>query len=275
MTRPGFIRTRPEHGLADRALSIARAPHRAMLLRLGLTFRLAVPRRMGKNAPSGADYRTGTKLPHCLSTEMGTIRQIETMLQLALSKEFFGVIALFLTFVAFGPYIHSIQSGRTRPHVISWIIWGVGTTIVFFAQLYDDGGYGAWVIGVSGLITFFIAWLSWFKSGDTSITRVDWLFLALAGLALPLWYLTNSALSAVIVLTVMDLLGFGPSVRKAYKVPHEESATFFCVGALRNIFVLLALSHYSWTTTLFPAAVGLACGLFVLLIMTRRSMLVD
>lgn len=186
------------------------------------------------------------------------------------SKDLFGAIALGLTFVAFYPYIRDILRGKTKPHVFSWCIWGVGTLIVSVAQLLDGGGAGAWVIGVSGLITCSVAILSWIKATDTSIVKMDWVFLALAASALPLWFLTESALSAVAILTLVDLLGFGPSVRKAYTLPHEENATFFAIGVMRNGFVILALENYSWTTALFPAAIGVACALFVALIMARR-----
>ena len=82
--------------------------------------------------------------------------------------------------------------------------------------------------------------------------------------------MTETALVAVVLLTLVDLLGFGPSVRKAYKAPWSENAVFFAIGGLRNGFVLLALGAYSWTTVLFPAAVGIACFLFVGLILGRR-----
>lgn len=151
---------------------------------------------------------------------------------------------------------------------------GGGTLVVCVAQLRGGGGAGAWVIGVSGLLTCSVAILAWVKAGDRSIVPVDYLFLALAGSALPLWFLTETALSAVIVLTIVDLLGFGPSVRKAWHEPCSENALFFGLGAFRNGLVVLALEAYSWTVVLFPAAIGLACLLFVGLILVRRKSLV-
>lgn len=193
------------------------------------------------------------------------------MTDLLLSKEVFGGIALILTFVAFYPLIRSILREETKPHVFSWFIWGVGTVVVFVAQLSDGAGIGAWVIGASGVISLSVAVLALWKAGDVSFVRMDWIFLGLAASALPLWFFTETALSAVIVLTLVDVLGFGPSVRKAYDVPHEENAIFFGLGAIRNGFVLLALDNFSWTTALFPAAVGLACALFIALILSRRT----
>ena len=49
----------------------------------------------------------------------------------------FSGLAIALTLVAFLPYIASILRGKTRPHVFSWVIWGVTTFIVFLAQVQD------------------------------------------------------------------------------------------------------------------------------------------
>ena len=76
---------------------------------------------------------------------------------------------------------------------------------------------------------------------------------------------------AVIILTGVDLLGFGPTVRKSYFQPHSESLVFFGLFAVRNAVVIVALEHHSLTTVLFPAAIGAAClGLIALLIVRRR-----
>jgi hypothetical protein len=188
-------------------------------------------------------------------------------------KELISVAAIALTFVLFAGYIRSIHSGEIKPHVFSWIIWTVGTLTVFFAQVSDDAGVGAWPIGISGAITFYIAALSYAKRGDTQITATDWAFFLAALSAFPAWYFTANPLWAVVVLTMADLAGFGPTVRRAYNQPHLESAGFFALGALRNLLVVLALEHYSLTTALFPVAVGGACLLLATMIMVRRRVL--
>lgn len=185
-------------------------------------------------------------------------------------KEIISVLAAGLTLYIFLPYIRSIRHGQTKPHVFSWMIWGLGTVIVFFAQLAGKGGIGAWPIGLSGLITLYVAWLAHRHRGDASITRLDWLFLLLALAALPCWFLTADPLWAVVVLTTSDLLGFGPTFRSAWQKPHEERTGFYALATLRNLLVILALEHRSLTTVLFPAAVGLGCLLLVILIAGRR-----
>lgn len=185
-------------------------------------------------------------------------------------KIYLSAAAIALTFALFIPYIRAIRRGSLKPHVFSWVIWGLGTFIVFLAQLADKGGVGAWPIGVSGIITLYIAALSYRHRGDTAITRSDWLLFVVALSAFPLWMLTADPLWAVLLLTLADLVGFGPTVRRAYVRPHEESALFFGMAGVRNGLVLLALEHYSTTTMLFPAAVGAACLCLSLMLIWRR-----
>lgn len=188
-------------------------------------------------------------------------------------KEVFSAIAIALTLVAFLPYIRSILQEKTKPHVFSWVIWGSTTFIVFLAQLEDNGGAGAWPIGVSGIITIYVAFLAYIKKSDSTITRTDRIFFIWAMTSLPFWYLTSDPLWAVVILTTVDVIGFGPTIRKAYHYPFAEQLTFFALFTARNFIAILALEHYSLTTVLFPAATAAACLLLMFIITFRRRML--
>ncbi|MCR9231418.1 MAG: hypothetical protein NXI29_10430 [bacterium] len=189
-------------------------------------------------------------------------------------KLIFSGLAIVITFMAFIPYIRGILQGKIKPHLFSWLIWGMTTLIVFFAQLDADGGTGAWPIGVSGVITVYIAFLSYVKRGDISITRLDRLFFSAALLSIPCWYFTSNPMWAVILLTTIDLLGFGPTIRKAYDHPFEESLLFIFMFFLRNTFALLALESYSLTTVLFPLSICVVCLFLCTLISYRRRVVV-
>lgn len=185
-------------------------------------------------------------------------------------KEILSAIAIAITFIAFYPYLRGILQGKIKPHVFSWVIWGTTTFVVFLAQLKAQGGVGAWPIGVSGAITILIAISAYVKRADVAITKVDWLFFISALASLPPWYLTANPAWAVVILTAVDLLGFGPTIRKAYAHPHSESLLFFALFAARNSLVVMALESYSIATVLFPAAVAVACALLIALIVYRR-----
>ena len=187
-----------------------------------------------------------------------------------MNKDLLAATAIVLTFAMFVPYIRSIRNGRTRPHAISWIIWTLGTFVVFVAQIADGAGAGAWPVGVSGLLTAYVAVLAYSRRTDTSTTRTDWVFLALAAIALPAWLLTSSPLLAVALLTGVELAGFGPTFRFAFTHPYDERVGFYSLGAVRNVLTVAALEHYSLTTALFPAAKGIVCVLLVAMIGYRR-----
>ncbi|MCO4784511.1 hypothetical protein [Marinomonas atlantica] len=182
-------------------------------------------------------------------------------------KLIFSVIAIALALVGFVPYIALIIRGKVKPHVFSWVIWGITTTVIFFAQLEAEGGVGAWPIGLSGFVTILIAILAYLKRGDATITRMDWGFLIAAFASLPLWYLTNDPLWTVVILTTIDMIGFGPTFRKAYHRPFEDSRVFFIIMILRNVCSVIALEAYSVTTVLFPFC--LAVGFLILLIILQ------
>jgi hypothetical protein len=188
-------------------------------------------------------------------------------------KEVFSFLAIVLTFWGFFPYIRSILREETKPHVFSWIIWGITTLIVFFAQYTERAGTGSFPIGISGIITIYIAFLAYTKRTDSTIYRSDWFFFISAIAALPIWFVTADPLWAVIILTFVDIMGFAPTVRKALAFPHEENITFFGIFAIRNLLVILALENYSIATVLFPAAVGIACLLLIVAIVYRRQII--
>ena len=174
-------------------------------------------------------------------------------------KAWLSVAAIGLTLSALVPYLLAVWQGKIKPHVFSWVIWGTTTVSVFGAQVQANAGVGAWPIGLSGILTLVVAVLAFKRRTDISITRGDWLFFLTALAALPLWFITQNPLWAVCILTLVDVLGFGPTLRKAYAHPYSESIGFFSLFMLRNILAALALEHYSLTTALFPVTIAFTC----------------
>ncbi|XDD47421.1 hypothetical protein AB3N60_04850 [Leptospira sp. WS39.C2] len=185
-------------------------------------------------------------------------------------RSILSVIAIGLTFIAYIPYLKGITSGKIQPHVFSWIIWGVTTCIVFFAQLVGKGGIGAIPIAISGITTLLVALFAYQKRGEIKITKVDWFFFILALSSLPFWFYFSSPLAAVMVLSFVDILGFIPTIRKGYVLPNSEPLGFYLVFLFRNTLVIFALAEWNLTTILFPGSAGFACLIFVLLVKYRQ-----
>lgn len=185
-------------------------------------------------------------------------------------KELASMLAISITFIAFLPYLRGIATNSIKPHFFSWVIWGITTTVVFFAQLQDEGGVGAWPTGVSGCLTISIAVLAFVKRADINISLLDWGFLLAALTSLPVWFLTTDPMLAVVMLTIVDVLGFGPTARKVWHAPWTESPVFYSLYVSSNLLVLVALENYSVTTALFPIAIALGCMVVIVLVWMRR-----
>jgi hypothetical protein len=188
-----------------------------------------------------------------------------------MSKEAYSILATLVAFSAFWPYISSVLSNKTKPHFFSWVIWGTTTFIVFLAQLQANAGVGAWPTGISALLNYVVAILAYGRKSDFKIAKSDWIFLGCALASIPFWVLTSDPLWAVVILTCVDICGFGPTLRKAYVYPREEKLMFFGLFILQNGLVLLALEEYSTATVLFPSAIGLACLILVVTVLARRK----
>ena len=133
-----------------------------------------------------------------------------------------------------------------------------------------EGGAGAWSTGMSAAITLYVAWLALVLRSDFSNTTADWCFLIAAMLSLPVWFFTDDPLWSVVILTVVDAFGFGPTLRKAWHKPQEESMQFYLLFGARSLLSVAALESRTLTTVLFPAAMVVACVLVSVLLWWRR-----
>lgn len=183
-----------------------------------------------------------------------------------------AVLSTALAFVSFYPYFRDVMSGLTRPHAFTWLVWGLLTAIACAGQVAAGGGPGAWVTGVSAVLclTVFVAAL---LQGDSDVTAVDWACLAGAGLALVLWAGTDAPLAAVILVSVIDALGFAPTFRKAYRRPYTETVSAYVLAIVKWIPGIAALEVLTVTTWLYPASIVVLNSLFVAMVMSRRRAL--
>ncbi len=184
-------------------------------------------------------------------------------------RDFLGLAATIVAFVSFIPYFRDIFARRTNPHAFTWLIWGVLTVIAFLGQLSDHAGPGAWVTGFTALVCLAIAGIA-ATSGQRTIARIDWIALAGAAIALAIWFLTRGPLLSVILITVIDNIGFIPTLRKSYTHPYEETISTFGLGGLKWVLGLLALERVSVITVLFPLAIVVQSWLFVVMLIIRR-----
>lgn len=186
-------------------------------------------------------------------------------------KELLGAAAALLAIAQAIPYIIDIFRGKTKPHLYTYFIWSVVTALAFAGQYVAGGGPGSWTTGIMAIITIGVLLLC-FKYGTEDITLFDGVFLVAALVAIIPWWITKDPMLSVILATIIDVLAFFPTIRKTYNEPSSETLISYISNLIRHPLSIAALSVYSITTVIYPAALFVMNLILVLVIMTGRKM---
>lgn len=187
-------------------------------------------------------------------------------------KSILGAIAVCLGLAAYVIYINSTLKNKTKPHAFSWLLWTLTTAVVFTAQVVKGGGAGSWSTGFTCTVCFAIGIISLFKY-DKAYSLSDILFISVAVLALIPWFFTKDPTASVILIASIDVLGYGPTLRKSYYYPNEEKAISFGLNAVKHFISFLALQNYVVATWIYPTSQIFMNSLVVVLILIRRKAL--
>lgn len=185
-------------------------------------------------------------------------------------KDFATAVAIIITVLGYIPYIRNVLRRKTKPHVYTWFTWGLVAAIAFALQLINHAGVGSLVTLVAAFIAFSICAIA-LRNGNRNITISDTVCLLLAAVSIITWLSVDSALIAIILVSIADILGFVPTIRKSWSLPHEETAISYGLNALRFSIAIYALETYTVVTYLYPLTWLIANAAFVVFLLLRRT----
>jgi len=187
-----------------------------------------------------------------------------------LDKEVLGVISVVLAIIAYAPYFRSLFKREIKPHMFSWFVWGTCHAVAFIGPYTRGAGAGTWSSAFTSIICLSIAGLSFFW-GERHITKGDWISFIMAMAIIPVWYLTNDPLGAVILALLISYFGCYPTARKSYAAPYSENIFMWIVGALRYFVSIFAIEHYSVVAVFYTLGMFfMNCFIISLLVLRRR-----
>lgn len=187
-------------------------------------------------------------------------------------KLILGIVTALLAVVLFIPYIRDILQRKTEPHIYTWLIWTILQIVGVLAAYKDGAGFGVWGLAVGSFFCFAIFLLS-FKYGTKNISRFDLYCLAAAIVAMGVYFILENALLAVILVSIIDFVGFMPSFRKGFQEPYTETISTFALSSFGNVLSFAALENYSLISTLYIASLIFTNGSFALMLYFRRKFL--
>ncbi len=184
-------------------------------------------------------------------------------------KIFFSVAATVLMFAAYVPYVRDIFRKKTTPHAFSFFIWGLAGVIIYGLQIKGGAGVGSWATLGICFISFFIFLLA-LKYGEKKITVSDVIFFLLALAALFLWLVVKQPVLSSILIVLVDILGFVPTIRKSWNRPHSETLFMYELSTVRQALGIFALERFNFLTALNPVVWTIVNGIFVVVLIMRR-----
>jgi hypothetical protein len=173
-----------------------------------------------------------------------------------------GVLALAATI----PYLLDIVRGRTKPRLVSWLVWsvllGIGSAAVFATRQLPAG-----VLSLCDALACGLVVLLGYKHGERIVGRLDVACLLGACLALGLWGLLKSPAIAAVVIVVTDFLGAIPTFRHSWLRPYEETWLAFALSGLSGAVTLLAANFAVLTAIVYPLYILVANFIIVILLL--------
>lgn len=181
-----------------------------------------------------------------------------------------GLSTIVIAVVSYSIYLRDMFRGKTKPHSLTWFIWALLNSFIFFQQMTHDAGPGAWVTGTAAAANVVIFLLS-LKYGEKHITKLDWLCLVSALAIFAFWFQTSDAVISVILACIIFVLGFTPTIRKAWRRAQEETVPTFVLNSLKFFIALFALESFTIITALYPMTLFVLNIGFAFYLIFRRS----
>lgn len=184
-------------------------------------------------------------------------------------KSIFSAIGAAIMIASYIPYYYAIYKGSAKPHAITWFIWGTLSCIAFAAQVKENAGVGAWVLGASVALMLSVFILALFY-GTKDVKAADWYSLAGAGLALTLWFFSDNVLNSVLLAALIDSIGYFPTWRKSWKKPDSEPILAYIASTMSFALALLALESYEFVNWIYIAMIMTMNLITVIFLYLRR-----
>lgn len=187
-----------------------------------------------------------------------------------MTKLILAIIAALLAVAGNVPYLRDTIKKRIQPHPYTWMVWSIVSGVTFVGQVVKGAGFAAIAFGVSEIFTVIIFLYS-LRYGFKNIPKQDSYFLIAALLGIIPWIILRDPTWSVVIMVVIDLIAFVPTLKKAWYAPKTETPILYGSNALRHSLALAALSSYNIATMLHSIAMIVVNTLMTSFILGRRN----
>lgn len=185
-------------------------------------------------------------------------------------KESIVFVAVILAFLGNISYLRDVINKKIKPHPYTWLVWSLVSGVTFFGALQKGAGVGAIPTGFAEAFTVIIFLYS-LRYGFSQIKRRDTIFLVITLLGLIPWALTKDPTISVIIVVLIDLVAFVPTITKTWKNPTSETVTLYIMNVCRHVLTLFSIEAYNVATMLHSISMIIINTIMVCIIYFRKK----
>jgi hypothetical protein len=166
-----------------------------------------------------------------------------------------AIVSSALQLVGYGIYNRAIWTGRVRPNLSSWLIWG-GISLLNTASYFSLSRHDfivslmPFTVTAVNVLTLFVILR---KGTFQRIGRPDAAALVISAVAVVLWKLTDSSL-ANLMIQIAIIVGTVPTILGVWRDPSVERPLPWFLWSLSFVcaIVVVTMRHVSWVAYASP-----------------------
>ncbi len=163
-----------------------------------------------------------------------------------------GLISGFLFFAAYARYMLTVISGKSKPAIISWVLWCL-IEVVAITSMVNAGVMSLQMIGsVAGSIGVMIVAIMYGEQQNTW-SFFDYLCLILVIIGVVVLYLTPNQLAGLVLTQILGLFASTPTFFSAWKKPEQEDVLSWVMFFASCVFAIIAIRNTSIENIVQPA----------------------
>ena len=190
-----------------------------------------------------------------------------------------AIVSTLLQLAGYAIYNRSVWTGRVRPNLSSWLIWG-GISLLNTASYFSLSRHDfvvslmPFTVTAVNVLTLFVILR---KGTFQRIGRVDAAALAISAIAVLLWQLAGSSLANLMV-QIAIIVGTVPTIVGVWRDPSVERPLPWLLWSLSFIIaiVVVTMRHVSWVAYASPVIqMVMYIGIGLLALRAQRPPLAD
>lgn len=167
-------------------------------------------------------------------------------------------------------YIRDMFRGKSKPNLITWGLWALAPMIATGAALSVNADKWStlriFMSGFGPLLVFIFSFIV--KKGYWKLSRFDYMCGVLSLIALFVWLIADSPITAILLAAIADLFATLPTIIKAWNFPKTETLYTYFVGLFTASIVIPAIPVWNIENAAFQLYL-LVANIFLFLIVAR------